>query len=354
MSILQLGVIGTGNIGREHIKGFGELDDVQVAAVTDVYLPGAQKAAEDFGIAKVHTSAEELLADDRLDAVVIGVPNKYHAELAVKAMEQGKHVLLEKPMALSLDDARAIVRAQQGTGKILMIAHQMRWQWNALQAKAQGDKGAFGKIYHAKTGWLRRKGIPGWGTWFTRMSESGGGPLIDIGVHMLDLTLHLMGDVKPVSVYGSTYAEFGPKRKGIGNWGTPNWDGYYDVEDLASAHIKMEDGSSLTLDVSWAVNNDTDNLPFVHILGADGGASLRGDQIRLLTEQFDQPVELDLTKPNNDEGPRIRMSRHFAECVRENKQPLTHAMTGFTNNLILDAIYRSSETGKEIILDWTV
>lgn len=354
MSILQLGVIGTGNIGREHIKGFGELDEVQVAAVTDVYVPGALKAAEEFGIAKVHNSAEELLADDRLDAVVIGVPNKYHAELAIKAMEQGKHVLLEKPMALSLEDARAIVRAQQATGKILMIAHQMRWQWNAMQAKTQGDKGAFGKIYHTKTGWLRRKGIPGWGTWFTRMGESGGGPLIDIGVHMLDLTLHLMGDVKPVSVYGSTYAEFGPKRKGIGNWGTPNWDGYYDVEDLASAHIKMEDGSSLTLDVSWAIHSDTDNLPFVHILGADGGASLRGGQIRLLTEQFDQPVELDLTNPDNDEGPRIRMSRHFAQCVRENKQPLTHAMTGFTNNLILDAIYRSSETGKEIVLDWTV
>jgi predicted dehydrogenase len=354
MSVLNIGIIGTGNIGREHIRGFRQVNDAVITSVTDAYLPGAEKAATEFSIPKVHVSAADLIRDPVIDAVVIGVPNKYHAELAVQALENGKHVLLEKPMALSLSDAKAIVQAQRTTGNILMVAHQMRWQWNALQAKAQADKGAFGRVYHAKTGWLRRKGIPGWGTWFTRKEEAGGGPLIDIGVHMLDLTLHLMGDVKPVAVYGSTYAEFGPNKKGIGGWGTPNWDGFYDVEDLASAFIKMEDGSSLTLDVSWAVHSATDNNPYVHIMGSEGGASLLGGQVKLLTEQFDRPVDIDLVKPDDDEGPRVRMTRHFLECIREGKQPITHAMTGYTNNLILDAIYRSSATGKEITLDWEV
>jgi predicted dehydrogenase len=349
-----LGIIGAGNIGREHIQQFQRTEGAEVAAVTDAYLPGAEKAASDFGIPKVHANAEQLLRDDSLDAVVIGVPNKYHAELAVMAMEKGKHVLLEKPMAISLADAKRIVQAQQNTGKILMVSHQMRWLWNIMAVKAQADKGAFGRIYHAKVSLLRRKGIPGWGTWFTRKEESGGGPLIDIGVHMLDLAMHLMGDVKPVAVFGATYAEFGPRKKGIGSWGTPNWNGYFDVEDLATALIKMEDGSSLTLDVSWAAHMDTESGHTIHLLGTDGGASIRGNKAKLLTERFDMPMEVELPMPSQDEGPRLRMNRHFIECVQQGKQPITHVMTGYANNLILDAIYRSSETGKMIELDWTV
>src|SRR5690606_33152769 len=122
-------------------------------------------------------------------------------------------------------------RAQEQSGKVLMVSHQMRWDWLPIQVREQVDRGELGRIYTAKTGWYRRKGIPGWGAWYTRQDEAGGGPLIDIGVHMLDTAFFLMGDPKPVSVYGSTYAEFGPKKRGIGTWGTPNWDGYYDVED---------------------------------------------------------------------------------------------------------------------------
>ncbi len=351
---IHLGVIGAGNIGNVHIQEFKKLSDVHIAAVTDTFLPLAEQRAKENGIAKVHQTAEQLIADSSIDAVVIGVPNRFHAPLAVQALKAGKHVLLEKPMAISADAAREIVRTQRETGKVLMIPHQMRWEWIALQVKEQVDKGALGHIYHAKTGWFRRKGIPGWGTWFTRKSESGGGPLIDIGVHMLDLALHLMGSPKPVSVYGSTYAEFGPKKRGIGTWGRPDWNGYYDVEDLATALIKMEDGSTLSLEVSWAVHMDTDNAPFVHLMGSEGGASIRGDRGKLLTEIYDRAVDVELATPAGDEGGRVRLSRHFVECIREGKEPITSAMTGFTNNLILDAIYKSSETGQEVKLDWTI
>src|SRR5205823_13415468 len=137
----------------------------------------------------------------------------------------GKDVLLEKPMALHAADAVRIAQAQKESGKILMVGHQMRFRWWVRQAKQRIENGDLGEIYYAKCGWFRRKGIPAWGTWFTQKAVSGGGPLIDIGVHLLDLTLWLMGNPKPVSVSGATFAAFGPKKCGIGSWGAPNWNG---------------------------------------------------------------------------------------------------------------------------------
>lgn len=350
---IRIGIIGAGNIGSVHASEFSKLnEECQITAITDVYLPLAQAKAKQFGIANVVASPEELIGREDVDAVIIGVPNQFHALLAVLAIEAGKHVLIEKPMGINGEAARQILSASQASDKVVMVGHQMRWESVPMQIKEQIDRGELGKIYTAKTGWFRRKGIPGWGTWFTQMDQSGGGPLIDIGVHMLDLALYLMGNPKPVSVYGATYAHFGPNRKGIGSWGTPNWNGTFDVEDLATALIKMEDGSTLTLEVSWAVHMDTDNTPFVHVMGSEGGASYRGPKGKLLTEKFNRPIETELVKADNDEGERARLSRHFLACIREGKQPISSALTGYTNNLILDAIYESSRTGNEVKLDW--
>jgi len=352
---IRIGIIGAGNIGNVHIQTFKQLpDDVSIQAITDAYLPLAEQRAAEHGIPKCYSTAEELIADPDIDAVVIGVPNQWHAPIAIQALRAGKHVLLEKPMAIDVASAREIVRAQRESGKIVMIPHQMRWESIPLQVKEQVEQGALGTIYNAKVGWFRRKGIPGWGTWFTQREQSGGGPLIDIGVHMLDLAFFLMNNPKPVSVYGSTYAEFGPKKRGIGTWGKPNWNGTFDVEDLATALIKMEDGSTLSLEVSWAVHMDTDSKHFIHLMGSEGGASIRGNEGKLLTETFERAMEVNLTTPQNDEGGRVRLSRHFVECIREGKEPTTSVMTGFTNNLILDAIYESSRTGHEVILDWSL
>ncbi|MFC0469227.1 Gfo/Idh/MocA family protein [Halalkalibacter kiskunsagensis] len=353
ISKIRIGVIGAGNIGNVHLEVFSKLsDDVRIKAITDAYLPLAEERAKEYQIQTIHVSAEDLIHDDELDAIIVAVPNKYHAPLAIQALKAGKHVLLEKPMAINESDAKEILTAQRETGKLVMIPHQMRWESLAMQVKDQVERGELGNIYHAKAGWFRRKGIPGWGTWFTQKAESGGGPLIDIGVHLLDLSLYLMGNPKPVSVFGSTYAEFGPKKKGIGTWGTPNWDGTYDVEDIATALIKMEDGSSLSLDVSWAVHMDTDNQPFIHLLGSEGGASIRGNKGKFLTEIFDRSIDVELEPLANDEGERTRLSRHFIECIREGKEPISTALTGYTNNLILSAIYESSRTGREVVLNW--
>ncbi|TMV49910.1 Gfo/Idh/MocA family oxidoreductase [Paenibacillus mesophilus] len=353
---IRFGIIGAGNIGKVHVKTISQLpDEAETVAITDVHLPLAEERATENGIATVYRTAEELLADPNIQVAVIGVPNKYHAPLAIQALEAGKHVILEKPMAIDLEAAKAIVRAQRKAGRFVMIPHQMRWEAAAQRLKQTVESGELGRIYYAKTGLFRRKGIPGWGTWFTRKELAGGGPLIDIGVHMLDLALYLMGDPKPASVFGSTFAEFGPHRRGIGKWGTHDWGGSFDVEDLAGAMIKMEDGTALSLEVSWAVNGNVEqNGPFVHLMGTDGGASLRGKEGKLFAERSGEIVDTQLDIPEGAGNPREAMYRHFIECLRNGTEPISNVTTGFTNNLILDAIYRSSRTGNEIKLDWHI
>lgn len=353
MNKIKIGLIGTGNIAIEHMKGFLQFPELcEITAITGTNLAQARERAVQHGIAQVASTTEELIARNDVDAIVICVPNQFHAPFAIQAMKAGKHVLLEKPMGIHSEAAREIWRTSEELNRIVMIGHQKRFESIPMQIKEQIDRGELGRIYTAKAGLFRRKGIPGWGTWFTRNELSGGGPLIDIGVHMLDLTLYLMGNPKPVSVYGATYAEFGPRRKGIGDWGSPNWNGTYDVEDLATALIRMEDGSTLSLDVSWAVHMDTDNTPFIHLMGTEGGASYKQDRGKLLTEKFDQTNELLLSVPDDDEGERARFCRHFLECVREGTQPLTSARSGWVNNVILDAIYASSRSGSEVKLNW--
>lgn len=352
---IHIGIIGAGNIGNVHMNEFKKVDECVVYATTDAFPELAHTRAREHGIPVVHDNYKALLADEKIDAVIVAVPNEMHAPIAIEALEAGKHVLLEKPMAFNAAAAKDIVRAFLKSKRVLMMAHQMRWEPLNMQIKDQIDKGALGKIYNVKTGWMRRKGIPGWGTWFTQMHKSGGGPLIDIGVHMLDLSLHLLGGAKPVSVYGTTYAEFGPLKRGIGTWGKPDWNGLYDVEDLATALIKLDNGSTLSLDVSWAVNSDfIDNAPYVYLMGSEGGASLRAGKARLHKEIFDRTADVDLALPAQDEGSRLRMSRHFIECIREGKEPISSAMSGLTNSLVLEAIYESSRTGEAVKLDWSL
>jgi predicted dehydrogenase len=351
--LVRLGIIGAGAIGRIHASMFEQIEGVDVAGLFDINTSLATELAEEHHISKVYESADALLNSNDLDAIVIGVPNKFHKPFALQALQADKHVLLEKPMGLNGADAREIYNAQQHSGKTFMIAHQMRWQWINQEIQRYARKGAFGKIYAAKTGWFRRSGIPGWGSWFTRKTESGGGPLADIGVHMLDVTRYLMGNPKPVSVFGSVYSEFGPRQKGLGGWGTPDWDGLFDVEDLALALIRMEDGSTLSLEVSWAVHTDKSDDIFIRLMGTEGGAVIiNNTSATLCGEMFEQPSNIEITAPEHAENSRISLSRHFIDCIRKQETPLIDAFSGLVNNMIIDAIYESAHTGKSIELQW--
>ena len=350
---VRIGVIGAGFIGRTHLSMFGQVEQAELVGVSDSIPALAEQAAKQFGLKRVFRSAEELIDSPDLDAVIVGVPNAYHRPLAVRALESGKHVLLEKPMAIDGSAAREIYDAWRSTDRILMIAHQMRWEPLSQQAKGLAEKGELGRIYSVKAGMMRRKNIPGWGSWFTRKAESGGGPLIDIGVHVLDLALWIMGNPRPSKVFGSTFAEFGPHKRGTGSWGTPQWDGRFDVEDLATALVKFEDGRALSLDVSWAVNTDSDNGHFVHAMGSEGGLSLYPKRLVLTGQKFDRPFNVEVPAPEPVEQPRVLLSRHFVECIQSGTQPISDPLSGLTNSMILDAIYRSAAEGGSVDLDWS-
>ncbi|MEK0315671.1 Gfo/Idh/MocA family protein [Cohnella sp. 56] len=347
---LRIGIIGAGAIGQIHVATFKQVDDAVVAGIADAHLPLAQKAAAQLGIERVFDSAEQMIASDEIDAVVVGVPNKWHADLAIQALEAGKHVLLEKPMGINAEAAARIQEAHRKSGKTLMIAHQLRWVWPVRQIKKLIEEGKLGTIYYVKANWLRRKNIPGWGSWFTRMEDSGGGPLIDVGIHLLDLALYLMGNPTPASVSGSTYANFGPRKLGIGNWGTHNWDGFFDVEDLATAFVKMDNGATLLFDVSWASHNGNEDGMLLQLMGTEGGATIKLDSGTLHAELFDRKVDIEMT-PDEKIDERLLLSKHFVACVREGKEPLASAGTGYLNNLIIDAIYESSRSGREVRME---
>lgn len=351
-STIQVGVIGAGFIGRVHLEMLGAVPGAKVVGITDLMRPLAERAASQFGVPKVYAGAEELIDSSEVDAVVVGVPNSQHRTVAVRALEHGKHTLLEKPMATNASEAREIVEAQRKNGLTLMIGHHMRWMELSRQSKRLTEAGELGEVYNAKASMLRRTGIPGWGSWFTRKSESGGGPLIDIGVHIIDLSLWLLGNPRPLSVFGSTYAKFGPHKKGIGTWGTPQWDGRFDVEDLGTAMIKLDSGATLTIEVSWAANTDSANSYFIHLMGDDGGISLYDDRLVLSGQKFGRAFDIPVRPTGKEENPRQLLSRHFIECIREGKTPISDGVSGLINTTIIDAIYASARTGEAIKLDW--
>lgn len=343
---IGIGVIGAGNISYAHLQAFSQLPDARLVAVADVVQPMAQKRAAEFNIPHVYGDHRLLLERADVDAAVVCVPNFLHAPVAIEALAAGKHVLCEKPMATDPAAAAAMVEAAKRAQKILMIGLNYRYRADSRYLKKEIERGAFGTVYFGKTGWFRRRGIPGWGTWFTQKSKSGGGPLIDIGVHMLDLCWWLMGSPRPVSVSGATFAAFGPKKEGLGTWGTPNFEGYFDVEDLASGFIKCENGAAITLDVSWAAH--TPDRHFLSVMGEKAGASMFEGGLRIYTTQGGQNA--DIVPETAGENERMVLSRHFLECVRTGQTPISSGEQGLWVTRMLDGLYRSAATGREVLL----
>lgn len=353
MSKLNIGLIGAGGIARTaHARALSSLtDEIRVTAVADVAFKAAQKLAQEWQVEHVFEDYRELVQLKEVDAVLITVPNFLHAQVAIDAMEADKHVLCEKPMAMNGAEAERMARAQKVTGKTLMLALNNRFRRDVQYLKAYSKAGELGEIYYAKCGWMRRAGIPGWGGWFTTGSRSGGGPLIDIGVHMLDLALYLMGNPKPVSVVGSTYTKFGNNNQaGSRVLGITNPQGIFDVEDLATAFIRLENGATLTLDVSWAANIEKEKV-FLDFIGTKGGASLENERgISIYTEKYAILEDIHPQVKFDDVEARTEMWRHFLHCVRTGEQPITSPEQGMFINKILDAIYESSQTGREVLI----
>jgi len=294
-----------------------------------------------------------MLNDKDIQGVIIGTPNKFHAEQAIASLNAGKHVFLEKPMSMNLPEADAIVAAAKKSGKTVQIGMVNRFKGAAQSLKKFVDSGKCGNIYAAHTAWYRRRGIPGFGGWFTTKSMSGGGALIDIGVHMLDLTLYLMNFPKPVAVSGMTYNIW----KNVSDytytsmWGAPTPGGKKDVDDYALALVRFDGGQTLQLNVSWALNVGSMNPEqVVRVIGDKGGVALEGlDNPFIYTEEAGQIVDIKPMYSNVDPG--VEEIKQFAAVIKGEAKPTATVEQGRTVQSILDAIYRSGEERKEVAVN---
>jgi predicted dehydrogenase len=353
---IRLGLIGAGGISKEHIKAaLGLPERAVLQAICDVNEKAAAEKAEAHGIREVYSDYKQMLASPNVDAVIITVPNFLHAQVSVDSLRAGKHVLCEKPMVMKAEEADAIIRARDESGKQFMVSMNNRFRQAAQWLHERIESGAFGDIYHAKTGWVRRRGIPAWGAWFFDRERSGGGPLIDLGVHMLDVTLWLLGHPSPVAVTGKTYAKFGPRHQGAwpGTAFAPN--AAYTVEDFATAFIQLENDATVLLETSWASHIEEERA-YVELLGTEGGVrwewNVAGNRQEVKWFRNEHGIPADVTLHFDDQGERVALLDHFLTSITENTTPLCTAEQGLVIAKVLEAIYESSEQGRQVQIEW--
>ena len=352
MQKIKIGIIGAGQIAPLHVKDINQHKQAESIAVADPSQERVKAMADKCNISKTYFSAEELLKDTDIDAVSIAVPNKFHAPLAIAALEAGKHVMLEKPFALNIDQANQVAAVAQKSGKIFTLGMNMRFDHNHQIIKALIENNQLGDIYHAKACWLRRSGIPGMGTWFCHKVESGGGALLDIGVHMLDVSLYLMDNFKPVSVSGAVYTEFGNRGLGEGGWGmSDKGEKIFNVDDFATALIKFTNGATMSLDVSWAIHRETPNKNTLEFYGTEAGVSVLPEP-KIFSFSKEKEGEYEVADPKDVEVkyPQGNRFTNWIDTILGKDELCCTLEQALTVQKILDAIYLSSETGKEVYI----
>jgi len=356
MNKIRVGLIGCGGIGSyRHVPAYEKIEDAELVAVCDIVVSKAQAIADKYGIRHVYENYEDLLNLEGLDAVDICTPNYLHSIIAVKALEKGLHVFCEKPDAINAEEAEKMKAAAEKSGKLLMVMRNNRYLPTSSFAKKYIEEGNLGRIYSAKCGWQRRRGIPGKGGWFTTKEQSGGGPLIDLGVHMIDLAMWLMGNPKPVSVTGCVYSEFSDSDLSDSehsNFGEKKSDGIFDVEDLAMGFIRFEDGACMQIEFSWASNIEQE-VRYFELRGTKAGCSWSSvdDKLKIYTEQFGSTVDY-LPNIDNSKGVQFHEAniRHFIDCLVNGTEPMYIPQQGVNMMKILEAMYRWAEEGHEIAL----
>jgi predicted dehydrogenase len=344
---LRCGVIGTGAIGLEHLASLSQCTRANAVAVAETNVARAKEATDRFKIARSYIDYRELLDQADIDAVTIALPNYLHAPVAIEALKARKHVFLEKPMALNAREASKIIDTAMKMKRTLMVGQNHRFDRASQMAKLLIQRGDLGDIYHARCFWLRRSGIPRIGSWFTQKKFSGGGCTFDIGVHVLDNCLHLMGDFDAATVFGQAHSKFGARGLGEGNWGKSEIDPAkpFDVEDFGVALIKLKSGRTVNLEVSWAAHPPADGRENgIDLMGTLAGLALYPARVFRNGASGYETVQLANYKVPYPED-RLH---HFVSCVLEIKKPLVALEESLKVQKILDAIYASSATGREV------
>ena len=330
--MIKVGVIGTGGISGVHLGGYSRNPNVEIYALCDINEKNLAKRAEEYKVSRTFTDYREMLALKELDAVSVCTWNSAHAECAIAALRAGKHVLCEKPMALNTAQAQEMEKAAKENGKLLMIGFVRRFGNDCAVLKDFIDSGSFGEIYYAKAQYLRRKGCPG--GWFGDKSRSGGGPLIDLGVHVIDLCRYLMGGPQPVSVYGATFNKLGDRRhiKDARGYSSTvvSKDDIFDVEDMATALIRFDNGAVLSVEASFSLNIEKD-VGNIELFGTKAGCKL-DPELTIFTDMNDYLANVKLAQSTalSFDGLFDNEINHFVECIETGKPCRNPAQDGVT------------------------
>ncbi len=343
MKKLRIGVIGLG-VGRLHLGQYKAHPAVELAAAADLDEKRLTRAVAEFGVARGYASGEEMLEKEALDVVSVCTPNKLHKPLTIAALRRGCHVLCEKPMAINAAQACEMLEAARAADRRLMINFSYRFNDQSYALKRQVESGVLGEIYFGRSLWHRRRGLPGFGGWFGIKECSGGGALIDLGVHRLDLALWLMGYPKPAWVMGAAYDPIASelaRREGK----------KFDVEDLAVAAIRFENGATLHLEASWASNTKSNERMETILLGTRGGLTQRniGEsydfEAEIHLEAHGCPFDMKLHPP----VPAARSAMaHFVDAILHDTPHTATGEEGYIVMRILDAIYESARSGAPV------
>ena len=363
MKKLRIGIIGCGGIAKQkHFDSLKAMSDrCEMVAFCDIILERAEEGAKKYGAsdAKVYTDYQELLKDESIDVVHVLTPNVSHSPITVAAFAAGKHVMCEKPMAHNTKAAEAMMEAWKKSGKKFTIAYQNRFRKDTQALQKACAAGELGEIYYGKAHAVRRRAVPTWGV-FPDKSLQGGGPLIDIGTHALDLTLWMMDNYKPKSVTGSVFHKMAHATEGnlFGPWDPET----FEVEDSAMGMVKMEDGSTIYIEASWAINLLESKEASTTLCGTKAGAEIHSGmsypQAELIYNRAHHGM---LTEERNTKGgsiayfeggkdaPGVLEAEQWLNAILHDFEPLVKPEQAFVVTKILDAVYQSAATGKEVV-----
>ncbi len=348
--MLKFGIVGAGMISQTGYDGLTQSGQAEVVAIADINAPRLKAYAARNRIGRTHPDAESLLREKDLDAVYIAVPNAFHAPYAIAALEAGKHVILDKPFATGTAEAQKVVDTSKKAKKLFMVGMNQRFTEGAQRVHVLSERGYFGDIYRMRAFWRRRSGIPRLGTWFGSRKAAGGGCFLDIGVHMLDLAFWTAGNFDAESVTGSTYTKFGNRGLGEGGWGSSDPEGIpFDVDDCALAFIRMKNGATVQVEISWASHQKESDMYNVELFGTEAGALVYPGEIYSHDSTLKAPVDIaplgmPLTYPH-----RNRFV-NFVKAILGEEKPCVSMEESLKVQRIIDAVYESSATRREVRL----
>ena len=356
---VKVGIVGCGGIAmHKHLPALSKLGNVEIVAFCDTTLVNAEVAKEKFGNenSSIYTDYKELLKDKSIEAIHICTSNKSHSYIAIAALESGKHVMCEKPMAKTAAEAKAMVEAAKRTGKKLSIAYQNRFRGDSMYLKTLCENNELGEIYFAKAHAIRRRAVPTWGV-FLNEEEQGGGPLIDIGTHALDLTLWMMDNYKPKYAVGNIYHKLSDTKDAANAFGSWNPE-EFNVEDSAFGFITMENGATIILESSWALNTLDEGEGKTTLCGTKGGADMRNG-LTINGEAHSRLFEKHISIGDkgvaffdgNEEPAEIIEARQWIDCIINDTDPVVKPEEALVVTQILEAIYESAKTKKPVYFD---